>query len=176
MTPRSPGTGSVNNSILARVGRLLGRSMEAMGNSFGSGTFCGAMAAKSWPRPWGYVAGGRVGAICSVWTEHGHLDTAFMPRSRHLRLAPRNNLCTVSVLNCILRKRPHGGLICKPCRWIRLVARARISSSELTRITRKGRSSAIGVARRLFEASRKTVHHALNHGRAIPGGMASSPR
>ena len=131
---------------------------------------------KKWPRPWGYVAGGRVGAICSVWTEHGHLDTAFMPRSRHLRLAPRNNLCTVSVLNCILRKRPHGGLICKPCRWIRLVARARISSSELTRITRKGRSSAIGVARRLFEASRKTVHHALNHGRAIPGGMASSPR
>ncbi len=103
---------------------------------------------KKWPRPWGYVAG-EVGAICSVWTEHGHLDTAFMPRSRHLRLAPRNNLCTVSVLNCILRKRPHGGLICKPCRWIRLVARARISSSELTRITRKGRSSAIGVARRL---------------------------
>jgi hypothetical protein len=35
---------------------------------------------------------------------------------------------------------------------------------------------AVGVARRLFEASRKTVHHALNHGRAIPGGMASSPR
>jgi len=29
-----------------------------MGNSFGSGTFCGAMAAKSWPRPWEYVAGG----------------------------------------------------------------------------------------------------------------------
>jgi hypothetical protein len=32
-----------------------------MGNSFGSGTFCGAMAAKSWPRPWGYVAGGGSG-------------------------------------------------------------------------------------------------------------------
>ena len=35
---------------------------------------------------------------------------------------------------------------------------------------------AVGVARRLFEAARKTVHHALNHGRAIPPRAWPPPR
>jgi hypothetical protein len=43
----------------------MGRSMEAVRNSFGSGTFCGVMAAKSGP-DLGDVWRGEVGAIGSV--------------------------------------------------------------------------------------------------------------
>jgi hypothetical protein len=82
----------VNNSILARVGRLMGRSMEAVRNSFGAEPFAERWLQKVAPTL-GMCGGGRSGPLALFGTEQRHLDTTFTPRSRHLcglRLAPRN--------------------------------------------------------------------------------------